>query len=195
MLGNAYLATQAFLPAVTSFDAALTHAADSARVYIRRAVAYRLMGRAADARADLGHAVSLGGRVADDSPVVAEARRQLSELDAESRAPERAPPSQTNVFTDAVVDVKPAVLSFVRPEYPERLRMARIGGRVLLECILDTTGSVEPKSVKVLESPDTALTRVATTALLHSKFRPARLKGQAVRMLINIPIDFNVKAE
>ncbi len=86
MLGNAYLATQAFVPAVTSFDAALTHAADSARVYIRRAVAYRLMERLADARADLGHAVSLCGRVVDDSSVVAEARRQLSELDAESRA-------------------------------------------------------------------------------------------------------------
>jgi len=96
MLGNAYLATQAFVPAVTSFDAALTHATDSARVYIRRAVAYRLMGRAADARADLGHAVSLGARVADDSAVVADARRQLSELDAETRVQERRPPSQND---------------------------------------------------------------------------------------------------
>jgi TonB family protein len=195
MLGNAYLATQAFVPAVTSFDAALTHAADSARVYIRRAVAYRLMGRAEDARADLGHTVSLGARVADDSALVADARRQLLELDGETRAPERPLPSQTKVFKDAVVDVKPAVLSFASPEYPERLRMARIGGRVLLECVLDTSGSVEPKSVKVLESPDTALSRAATTALLHSKFRPARLEGRAVRVLINLPIDFNVKAE
>ena len=85
MLGNAYLATQAFAQAVTSFDAALAHAKDSARVYGRRGVAYRFLHRDGDARADFERAVSLGVRVAEDSDVVASARRALTELAA--RAP------------------------------------------------------------------------------------------------------------
>lgn len=85
MLGNAYLVTQAFAQAVTSFDAALTHTKDSARVYARRGVAYRFLHRDADARADFERAVSLGARVAEDSDVVANARRGLTELGA--RAP------------------------------------------------------------------------------------------------------------
>lgn len=51
-------------------------------------------------------------------------------------------------------------------------RLARIGGRELLQCIVDTTGRAEPNSVEVLESPDTALSRAATTALLGAQFRP-----------------------
>ena len=85
MLGNAYLATQAFAQAVTTFDAALAHAPDSARVYGRRGVAFRLLHRDGDARADFERAVSLGTRVADDSDVVANAQRGLTELGA--RAP------------------------------------------------------------------------------------------------------------
>src|SRR5438128_90202 len=105
LLGNAYLATQAFAPAVASFDAALPHAKDSARVYLRRGVAYRLMQRQADARADFEHAVSFGTRVAADSEVVADARRGLAELGPATRGNE--------VFLDAFVDVKPAVVRAV----------------------------------------------------------------------------------
>lgn len=194
MLGNAYLATQVFAQAVTSFDAALAHAKDSARVYGRRGVAYRFMHRDEDARADFERAVSLGTRRVEDSDVVADARRGLTELGASMPHRESRMPGN-EVFLDALVDVKPAVVSFPSPEYPERLRVAKIGGRVLVQCVVDTSGLAEPRSVRILQSPDTAFSRAATTALLRARFRPARLNGRAVRVLIQLPLDFNIKSE
>jgi len=96
-------------------------------------------------------------------------------------------------FLEAVVDVKPAILFLPSPEYPVQLRVKGVGGRVLVQCIVDTMGIVEPNSVKILQSPDTAFSRATIEALLQARFTPARVKGKAVRVLVDVPIDFNVK--
>ena len=96
-------------------------------------------------------------------------------------------------FLEAVVDVKPAILFLPSPEYPVQLRVKGVGGRVLVQCIVDTIGIVEPNSVKILQSPDTAFSRATIEALLQARFTPARVKGKAVRVLVDVPIDFNVK--
>lgn len=96
-------------------------------------------------------------------------------------------------FVEAVVDVKPAILFLPSPEYPVQLRVKGVGGRVLVECVVDTMGIVEPNSVKILQTPDTAFSRATIEALLQARFTPARVKGKAVRVLVNVPIDFNVK--
>lgn len=96
-------------------------------------------------------------------------------------------------FLEAVVDVKPAIVFLPSPEYPVQLRVKGVGGRVLVQCIVDTMGIVEPNSVKILQSPDTAFSRATIEALLQARFTPARVKGKAVRVLVDVPIDFNVK--
>jgi len=96
-------------------------------------------------------------------------------------------------FLEAVVDVKPAILFLPSPEYPVQLRVKGVGGRVLVQCIVDTMGIVEPNSVKILQTPDTAFSRATIEALLQARFTPARVKGKAVRVLVDVPIDFNVK--
>ena len=96
-------------------------------------------------------------------------------------------------FFEAVVDVKPAILFLPSPEYPVQLRVKGVGGRVLVQCIVDTMGIVEPNSVKILQTPDTAFSRATIEALLQARFTPARVKGKAVRVLVDVPIDFNVK--
>jgi TonB family protein len=96
-------------------------------------------------------------------------------------------------FLEAVVDVKPAIVFLPSPEYPVQLRVKGVGGRVLVQCIVDTMGIVEPNSVKILQTPDTAFSRATIEALLQARFTPARVKGKAVRVLVNVPIDFNVK--
>ena len=96
-------------------------------------------------------------------------------------------------FLEAVVDVKPAILFLPSPEYPVQLRVKGVGGRVLVQCIVDTMGIVEPNSVKILQTPDTAFSRATIEALLQARFTPARVKGKAVRVLVNVPLDFNVK--
>jgi len=96
-------------------------------------------------------------------------------------------------FLEAVVDVKPAIVFLPSPEYPVQLRVKGVGGRVLVQCIVDTMGIVEPNSVKILQTPDTAFSRATIEALLQARFTPARVKGKAVRVLVDVPIDFNVK--
>ena len=95
-------------------------------------------------------------------------------------------------FLEAVVDVKPAIVFLPSPEYPVQLRVKGVGGRVLVQCIVDTMGIVEPNSVKILQTPDTAFSRATIEALLQARFTPARVKGKAVRVLVDVPIDFKV---
>ncbi len=99
-------------------------------------------------------------------------------------------PPMGDVFMEAIVEEKPAVLSGSTLQFPELLRQAGIAGRVLVQAIVDTLGRAEPNSVKVLQSPNPGFDQSATNYVLKALFRPARVHGRAVRVLIQIPIDF-----
>jgi TonB family protein len=73
------------------------------------------------------------------------------------------------------------------------LRQAGVTGRVLVQAIIDTTGRAEPASVKVVQSPNTGFDQPAINYVLGAQFRPARIHGRAVRVLVNLPIDFSIK--
>jgi protein TonB len=102
-------------------------------------------------------------------------------------------PSGNEVFAEAIVEEKPAVLSGPTLQFPELLRQAGISGRVLVQAIVDTLGRAEPNSVKVLQSPNPGFDQSARNYVLKALFRPARVHGRAVRVLIQIPIDFRIK--
>ena len=103
-------------------------------------------------------------------------------------------PTGNEVFMEAIVEEKPSVLSGLQPQYPELLRQAGIQGRVMVQAIIDTTGRAEPPSVKVVASPNPGFDQPAKNYVLKALFRPARVHGRAVRVLINIPIDFKISA-
>ncbi len=102
-------------------------------------------------------------------------------------------PTGNEVFMEAIVEEKPAVLSGPTLQFPELLRQAQIQGRVLVQAIIDTLGRAEPPSVKVLQSPNPGFDQSAKSYVLKALFRPARVHGRAVRVLIQIPIDFRLK--
>ena len=102
-------------------------------------------------------------------------------------------PTGNEVFMEAIVEEKPAVLSGPTLQFPELLRQAQIQGRVLVQAIVDTLGRAEPNSVKVLQSPNPGFDQSAKSYVLKALFRPARVHGRAVRVLIQIPIDFWLK--
>jgi TonB family protein len=102
-------------------------------------------------------------------------------------------PTGNEVFMEAIVEEKPTVLSGPIPVYPELLKQAQIQGRVLVQAIVDTLGRAEPPSVKVLQSPNPGFDQSAKNYVLKALFRPARVHGRAVRVLIQIPIDFRLK--
>jgi len=102
-------------------------------------------------------------------------------------------PTGNEVFMEAIVEEKPAVLSGPQLQFPELLRQAQIQGRVLVQAIIDTLGRAEPPSVKVLQSPNPGFDQSAKSYVTKALFRPARVHGRAVRVLIQIPIDFRLK--
>ncbi len=101
-------------------------------------------------------------------------------------------PASNQVFMESLVEEKPEILSAPPLRYPPRLQQARIQGRVVVQLILDTLGRAEPSSVKVIQSPDSGFDQQATAYVLHARFSPARNHGRAVRVLLNIPIDFKI---
>jgi len=99
----------------------------------------------------------------------------------------------SGVFNEAVVEERPEVLSAPTPPYPEYLRQAGITGTVTLEGIIDTLGRAEPRSIKVVSTPNAGFNEAAVTTMRKALFRPARVRGRAVRVLIRLPIVFKLE--
>ncbi|HEX4628944.1 MAG TPA: TonB family protein [Gemmatimonadales bacterium] len=101
-------------------------------------------------------------------------------------------PSVDQVYADAVVDEPPAVLSGPPRLYPDLMRRAGIQGRVVVRAIVDTTGRAEPSSVRIVQSPSPGFDETTRKWVLAALFRPARLRGRAVRAYVNLPFDYAV---
>jgi TonB family protein len=101
-------------------------------------------------------------------------------------------PSSDQVFLESVVEERPEILSGPQLQYPDLLRQAGIEGRAIVQAIIDTSGRAEPASVKVVQSPNPGFDQSAKQYVLRALFRPARVHGRAVRVLINQPIDFKI---
>jgi protein TonB len=94
---------------------------------------------------------------------------------------------------ESVVEERPEMLTHPPLQYPDLLRQAGVQGRVLVQAIIDTSGRAEPASVKVIQSPNPGFDQPAKQMILKGLFRPARVHGRAVRVLVNVPIDFTIK--
>lgn len=101
-------------------------------------------------------------------------------------------PSSDQVFLESVVEERPEILSGPAIQYPALLREAGVTGRVVVQAIIDSTGRAEPASLRVLQSPNPGFDQSARNYVLGAQFRPARVHGRAVRVLVNLPIDFNL---
>ncbi len=97
------------------------------------------------------------------------------------------------VFDEAAVEERPEVLSGPPLAYPDLLREAGVQGRVTVQAIIDRKGLAEPVSVRVIQSPNPGFDQPAKNYVLRAMFRPGRIHGQAVRVLVNVPIDFKIK--
>lgn len=101
-------------------------------------------------------------------------------------------PAPNQVFETNAVDEQPLLLAAPPPPYPELLRQAGITGRVMLQAIVDTTGRVDPTSIIVLQSPNAGFEHPSRQWILKALFRPARVRGHAVRVLVHLPLDFSI---
>jgi protein TonB len=90
------------------------------------------------------------------------------------------------------VEEPPALLAGPPPAYPERLRAAGIEGRVVLEVVIDTLGRAEG-AARVVESSNQGFEAAALAYVQGALFRPGRVRGRAVRVLIRLPIGFSLR--
>jgi TonB family protein len=94
------------------------------------------------------------------------------------------------VYSEAAVDEPVEIVSVPPLEYPPPLQQAGLQGRVTVQAVIDTLGRAEPASLKIIARPNTAFDASARAYVLNAVFRPARVKGRAVRVLIKVPVDY-----
>jgi len=102
-------------------------------------------------------------------------------------------PALGAVYVAAVVEEAPVLLSGPPLGYPEPLRQARIQGRVEVEAIIDASGRAEAGTIAVVRSPHAAFDEAARDFVRRALFRPGRMHGRAVRVLVRLPIEFALR--
>ena len=87
----------------------------------------------------------------------------------------------------------PVVLKQVKPNYTTDAMRAKVQGRVLLECVVQPTGTCS--NISVIQSLDRAfgLDQEAVKAVQQWRFVPGRLKGQEVPVLVTIELTFTLR--
>jgi len=82
------------------------------------------------------------------------------------------------------------LLDAPRPVYPPHAEAAGIQGRVLLQAIILTNGSVG--GVSALSSPDPELTQAAIATVKQWRYQPTLLNGQPVELITTISVSFRL---
>ena len=72
------------------------------------------------------------------------------------------------------------------------MQQTGVEGVVVMQGVVDTTGRIERESVEVIESSQRAFDGPALQLLRRCIFRPGRVRGQAVRVLIQLPVQFSL---
>ncbi len=94
------------------------------------------------------------------------------------------------------VDVRPLLLdsACLTPAHPDILRQAGVEGRVVVQFVVDTTGAVDSASVRVLSSTHRLFERPARAAVAACRYRAGSRGGQAVRVRMTQPLNFELPA-
>ncbi|MBM4186401.1 MAG: TonB family protein [Gemmatimonadetes bacterium] len=102
------------------------------------------------------------------------------------------PVSTQETFVEAEVDDPVQALNLPRPKYPPVLQQAGIAGSVDVQYVVGIEGKAEPASFRVLRSTNKAFEEPAREAILAGTFKPAKIRGQPVRQLVQQRISFNI---
>lgn len=88
------------------------------------------------------------------------------------------------------VDTPPSVVGDIAPKYPETMARLGIEGHVVLDFVVDTTGTVRPGSTSVIQATNPTFAEAARTAVERAHFRPGRIGGRAVPTLVRQKVVF-----
>ena len=100
-------------------------------------------------------------------------------------------PVTGETYLEAQVDDPPDLISAGPRRYPPVLERAGIGGRVVAQFVVDTTGHPETNGFKVISTTNPAFNEPAREMIMKSVFRPGKVRGQAVRVQVQQAVSFN----
>ncbi|MDE3217499.1 MAG: M56 family metallopeptidase, partial [Gemmatimonadota bacterium] len=105
-----------------------------------------------------------------------------------------ATPNLDGTFFPFQVD-KPAMLGLgnTPPAYPQLLRAAGVSGEVIVQFVVEPTGSPDMSTFKVLKSTHELFTQSVRTAVAGFRYTPALVRGTPVRELIQEPFQFTLR--
>ena len=92
----------------------------------------------------------------------------------------------------STLDSLPRYISCVEPVYPPSLRVARVSGTVSLAFIVDSSGSVDSASVRVLSASDARFGAAAAASIRTCRFQPAMLDTQHVPARLKMSVSFSI---
>jgi len=102
----------------------------------------------------------------------------------------RAPTRGSGGGVSLIWDDPPQLTRMVTPAYPDRARRDNVEGRVDLSIVVDENGNVVEADV-IAASPAGYFEQAAREAVLRWKYRPARLRGRAVRAQLGQSVYFS----
>ena len=95
------------------------------------------------------------------------------------------------VFTADQVDSAAVLMEgSAPPEYPDSLWRAGVAGRVVAEFVVDTTGAVEPGTVRIASASHAPFSDAVHRWAGSARFVPAISRGRRVRQIVILPFEF-----
>jgi hypothetical protein len=97
------------------------------------------------------------------------------------------------VFAECAVERKAVPRTTLRLDY-RPVVLPGSSGKVALEFVVDTTGSVVASTIREIEATDRSLAEAFTSALLNQRFRPATVGGRPVAQLTSLGHAYEIRS-
>lgn len=121
-----------------------------------------------------------------DAALVKEREREQRKRDAAAKGDTGIVLHADEVDTPA----KPLDDELVEPVYPDSLLAYGIKGKVVAEFVVEANGEVNPLSVTMVSASSPEFYDAVRSALIASRFTPARKDGKPVRQVMLLPFEF-----
>ncbi|MFN8653710.1 MAG: TonB family protein [Gemmatimonadales bacterium] len=110
---------------------------------------------------------------------------------AQTPPPPPPPPTgstEDEVFLYEEIDQRPRMLPGAPIFYPAEPTATT--GKVVLTLVVNADGMVAPGTIRVVSSPDSALTAAARAIVVNARYRPGKLKELPIRVLMRQELRF-----
>ena len=103
-----------------------------------------------------------------------------------------APTGTGEAIDSHLVDTPPRVLRSENPHFPDALRARGLGGRIVVQFVVDTLGRAEMNEFKVVDATDALLADAVRAVLPRFRFTAGEAGGRKVRTMVALPFDFTL---